>query len=226
MPSSADATKRSTKSKSISKKPVASIRKKAQTRRKKATQATNEESSGDDIAESSPNMVQNQSSSLLDDASTTSNMNLDTDTIPLSETPVVDTDTESVDDDTNQSSVWSYASKLSNGKAQCNKCKRILSCKDHSTSSVRKHLVMCANLHQFTSTQRKRSSLITPEKLKYYRQLVIKCIIMDGRGFSDLRKPGMANFLQEVLPGQLFLLTRTVSGCMLVNCVPMNNNEW
>lgn len=225
MPSSADATKLSKKSKSISKKPTAAPRKKAQTRKKKATQVINEESSGDDVGESSPSTIQNQSSSLPGDTSTTSNLTLDIDMMPSSETPVVDTDTESADDRTNVSSVWSYASKLSNDKAQCNKCKRILSCKDHSTSSVRKHLVMCSNLLQFTSTKRKRSSLITPEKLKHYRQLAIKCIIMDGRGFSDLHKPGMASFLQEVLPGQLFLLCRIVLGCMVVNCVSMSNNE-
>ena len=186
----------------------------------------NEESSGDDdFDESSPSSIQNRSSLLPDDRSTTSHTNLNTDTVRLPETPVVDIDTESADDNITESSVWSYASKLSNEKAQCNKCKRILSCKDHSTSSVRQHLVMCSNLHQFTSTKRKRSSLITPEKLKHYRQLVIKCISMDGRGFSDLQKPGMANFLQEVLPDQLFLLTRIVSWRMVVNCVSMNYNE-
>ena len=211
MPSSADATKRSKKPKSISKQTAAHLRKKAPTRKKKATQAINSESSGDDFDGSSSSTIQNRSSSLSDDTATTSNMNFDTDMIPSSETPIVDAKTESTDDNITESSVCSYASKLSNEKAQCNKCKRILSCKDHSTPSVRKHLVMCGNLHQFTSTKRKRSSLITPEKLKHYRQLVIKCISMDGRGFSDLQKPGMANFSQEVLPGQLFLSTRIVS---------------
>ena len=157
----------------------------------------------------------------------TSDMNPNTDMSGSSETPVVDTDADHADDSITAPSVWLYASKLPNGKAQCNKCKRILSCKDHSTSSVRKHLVMCANLQQFASVQRKRSSLITPEKLKHYRQLAIKCIIMDGRGFSDLQKPGMANFLQEILPGQISSLDlyRFSNNNSHLCIISMNRNE-
>jgi hypothetical protein len=121
MSSSVDATKQSRKLKSISKKTTAPIRKRAQTRKKKATQAINDESSGDDFDESSSSTIQNRSSSILDDTSTTRNMNFDTEMIPFPETPVVDIDTESADDNIKESSVWSYASKLSNDKAQCNK---------------------------------------------------------------------------------------------------------
>ena len=51
-----------------------------------------------------------------------------------------------------RSEVWNYATKLENGRAKCHNCNREISCKDHSTSGLRRHLHRCINISKFTST--------------------------------------------------------------------------
>lgn len=98
-------------------------------------------------------------------------------------------------------SVWSYASKIKDNQAQCNKCKKVLSCKDSSTTGIRKHLVSCAKLTQFTRVVKRNRSTINPEEKRRLNALATQCIIRDGRTFGDLRKPGIAKFINELLPG-------------------------
>ena len=45
-----------------------------------------------------------------------------------------------------KSEVWDYAVKLNNGKAKCKKCHREISCTDHSTSGLRRHLLSCQKI--------------------------------------------------------------------------------
>ncbi|CAF1498779.1 unnamed protein product [Adineta ricciae] len=60
---------------------------------------------------------------------------------------------ESTDVDSRKSEVWRYAEKLPGGKAKCNSCELIISCKDHNTTGIRRHLSRCLNLSQFISVK-------------------------------------------------------------------------
>jgi hypothetical protein len=101
-----------------------------------------------------------------------------------------------------KSEVWDYATKLHNGKVKCHKCNREISCKDHSTTGLRRHLQRCLNISKFISNaHRSSNSTINNDMKKKLNELVYKCIIEDGRSFGDLRKPGMARFIEEILPG-------------------------
>jgi hypothetical protein len=103
-----------------------------------------------------------------------------------------------------KSLVWNYAAKSENGKAKCLKCNKEVSYKDHSTTSLRRHLHRCQNLAIFASKKNILSSQVpaSNEMKQKINDLVYKCIVQDGRSFGDLRKQGMARLLQEILPGK------------------------
>ena len=60
-----------------------------------------------------------------------------------------DDEKEDSDFNTLKSEVWRYATKLHNGKVKCNKCDREISCKDYSTTGLRRHLCCCLKLPSF-----------------------------------------------------------------------------
>jgi len=100
-----------------------------------------------------------------------------------------------------KSEVWDYATKLSNNKAKCHNCNREISCQDHSTSGLRRHLRRCANVLKFAPVSHPSRNGINRDVKKKLNELVYRCIIEDGRSFGDLRKPGMAHLLHGILPG-------------------------
>ena len=101
-----------------------------------------------------------------------------------------------------KSDVWKYAKKLTNDKAKCNNCNKEISCKDHSTSGLRRHLNSCIHGVKFISSTKNTTKItISNDMKKKLHELVYQCIIRDGRSFGDLRKPGMARLLEEIAPG-------------------------
>lgn len=108
--------------------------------------------------------------------------------------------------DPTRSLVWDHATKMDNEKATCHKCQREIGCKGHSTSGLRRHLYSCLGLQQFKTGNgrsgiRKRTEL-SATVVRKFNSLVYDCIIKDGRSFGDLRKPGLARLLSEMLPGK------------------------
>ena len=122
----------------------------------------------------------------------------------IDQSQLTDLSQEENDTEYPTSGVWKYATKLSNGKAKCLKCHREISCKDHSTTTLRRHLHRCQNISKFASSSGGHSSKtsISADVKKKFHDLVYKCIIQDSRSFGDLRKPGMARLLGEMLPGK------------------------
>ncbi|CAF4657409.1 unnamed protein product, partial [Rotaria socialis] len=105
------------------------------------------------------------------------------------------------DGDTLKSEVWNYATKLNNGKAKCNNCNREISCEDHSTTDLRRHLFRCIKIPSFMSHRNDSSiSSIGHDLKRRLNELVYKCIIEDGRTFGDLRKPGIIRLLEDIVP--------------------------
>lgn len=113
----------------------------------------------------------------------------------------VDQTQEKSDAPPTKSEVWDYATKLSNNKAKCHNCNREISCKDHSTTGLRRHLRRCANVLKFAPVSHPSRNGINRDVKKKLNELAYRCIIEDGRGFGDLRKPGIARLLHEILPG-------------------------
>ena len=76
----------------------------------------------------------NGASSYLNDSAKTNHVAANSISMEECQSPTADIQMNDSGDDDKSTSVWSYALKLSHDKAQCKKCKRIISCKDHSTS--------------------------------------------------------------------------------------------
>ncbi|CAF1489878.1 unnamed protein product [Adineta steineri] len=148
-------------------------------------------------------------------SSTSNSTNTTTATTNINEIQVEDLSTDNIPEPdehiTMKSEVWDYATKMPNGKAKCNKCKKDYSCKDHNTSSLRRHLNQCLNTSKFSSNENKTSTKkIDNERKKKLNELVYQCVIQDGRNFGDLRKPGMIRLLNEIVPGYTPPTHRTV----------------
>ncbi|CAF0858649.1 unnamed protein product [Adineta steineri] len=116
-------------------------------------------------------------------------------------------DTNSMDtdqtNDNNVTSVWNYMEKQKNEKAKC-KCGVILSRKNGATTGLRKHLYQVHKLQEFgvTSTKiRSKSCQISPEQKKKIDSLIIKCIIEDGRSFSDMGQSGILKVFDHLVEG-------------------------
>jgi hypothetical protein len=110
------------------------------------------------------------------------------------------------------SQVWKYAIRCPNSNyATCCLCpdNKQISTNNGSTSTLRKHLISKHNIHELVLSDDKRrstkSSLISIKKKQALHGLFIDCIIMDGRTFNDLHKPGMKKILQELIPGRFLL---------------------
>ena len=80
--------------------------------------------------------------------------------------------------------------------------------RDHlsGTTGLGRHLYSCLGLQQFKTGNgrsgiRKRTKL-SATVVRKFNSLVYDCIIKDGRSFGDLRKPGLARLLSEMLPGK------------------------
>ena len=101
------------------------------------------------------------------------------------------------------SEVWKYATKLSNGRAQCHNCDKQISCKDHNTSGIRRHLYRCMRISKFAPVNSVTfEKSIGNDMRQKLSELVYKCIIEDGRCFGVLRKPGITRLFKGILPGK------------------------
>ncbi|CAF3826359.1 unnamed protein product [Rotaria sp. Silwood1] len=103
--------------------------------------------------------------------------------------------------------VWQYAIRCPNSNySTCCLCpdNKQISTHNGSTSTLRKHLIAKHHIYELALPNSKRTSTassISVNRKKELHNLAIVCIIRDGRTFSDLQKPGMKKFLQELIPG-------------------------
>ena len=107
------------------------------------------------------------------------------------------------------SNVWQYALRDGNQNfATCCLCpdnKRI-STNNGSTSTLRRHLIVQHNKHELILPLKKRKhiqSTFSEIKKQELHNLIINCIVRDGRTFNDFEKPGTKKLLQELVPGKI-----------------------
>ncbi|CAF1428121.1 unnamed protein product [Adineta ricciae] len=114
-----------------------------------------------------------------------------------------DTD-QALPNDANATYLWNYMVKQDNQKAKCKLCDVLLSRKNGSTTGLRKHLYQIHKLQPFgttsTKSRPKRCSLSTEQK-KRLDSLIIKCIIEDGRSFSDISQSGIVKVFDHLVEG-------------------------
>lgn len=104
--------------------------------------------------------------------------------------------------------VWNYMVKLKDEKAKC-ACGDILSRKNGATTCMRKHLFQVHKLQAFgvTSTKsRLKSCQLLPEQKKKLYSLIIKCIIEDGRSFSDMNQSGIRKVFDHLVEGKKYTI--------------------
>jgi hypothetical protein len=107
--------------------------------------------------------------------------------------------------DNNLSNLWDYMTKQENQKAKCNKCNKILSRQNGATSGLRKHLFHVHKVQSFgiiSENSRSKSSEISTEDKEKLDSILINCIAQDGRGFDDMRRPGMLKVFNHLAPGE------------------------
>ena len=104
--------------------------------------------------------------------------------------------------------VWQYATRSNDRNyAICNLCpvdKRI-SANNGSTSTLRRHLISKhgkTELIVHDDKTKTPSISISSQRKKYLHDLLINCIVRDGRVFRDFEKPGIRQVLTEAFPGE------------------------
>jgi 3-oxoacyl-(acyl-carrier-protein) synthase len=129
------------------------------------------------------------------------------------------------------SNLWEHMSKQLNEKAKCEICGVVLSRQNGSTTGLRKHLFRIDKMAEFAVTSTKRaskSSQLSVDEKKKLHALIINCIIEDGRGFNDTRRPGLMKVLNHLAPGKEKRNTRLISICsslkgiLLLTATPSN----
>ncbi|CAF4825681.1 unnamed protein product [Rotaria sp. Silwood1] len=102
------------------------------------------------------------------------------------------------------SRVWLYAKKSDDGQeAACLLCDYTCSCRSHSTSTIRQHLII---KHNKLDLILKSSSVLAKFKISEglkneLHQLCYYAIIKDGRPFNDLNKIGITALINKLCPG-------------------------
>lgn len=79
-----------------------------------------------------------------------------------------------------------------------------MSTNNGSTSTLRKHLISVHNLNHLALPTKKNQatkSSITLNKKRELDNLLVNCVVKDGRTFSDLQKSGLKKVLHELVPG-------------------------
>ena len=112
-----------------------------------------------------------------------------------------------------QSNVWKYAYRDRDTPewAICKICPvfpnpKRLSLKAGSTSALRKHSVNVHNkteLETVAKTGRRQVVSLSTSGRDRLHQLLFDAVVIDGRSFSDFRKPGFSRFLNEIVPGRV-----------------------
>lgn len=106
--------------------------------------------------------------------------------------------------DNNVTNIWNYMEKQKNEKAKCI-CGAILSRKNGATTGLRKHLYQVHKLQAFGVTSKKfrsKSCQLSSEQKKKIDSLIIKCIIEDGRSFSDMSQSGILKVFDHLVEGK------------------------
>jgi hypothetical protein len=105
------------------------------------------------------------------------------------------------------SNVWKYATREAGTDFSicclCADNKRISS-NNGSTSTLRKHLISVHNLHHLALPTKKNESTkssISLNKKRELDNLLVNCVVKDGRTFNDLQKSGLKKVLHELVPG-------------------------
>jgi hypothetical protein len=110
--------------------------------------------------------------------------------------------TLNVNDD---SKLWDCMTKQENEKAKCNICGVILSRKNGATTGLRKHLYQVHKLKPFGITSpksRSKSYHLSIDEKKKLDSLIIRCVIEDGRSFSDMRQSGILKVFNHLVQGK------------------------
>ena len=101
--------------------------------------------------------------------------------------------------------LWNYMMKQQTKKAKYNICGVILSRTHAATSGLGMHLYRVHKIEPFGKASTKSSSkfhqLSIDEKNKL-GLLMIKCIIEDGRSFSDIRQSGILKIFNHLVQGK------------------------
>ena len=117
----------------------------------------------------------------------------------------IDHTNEVESNDTDDANLWNYMMKQQNEKAKCHICGVVLSRKNGATTGLRKHLHKIHKLEAFgiTSTKsRSKPSQFSIEQKKKLDSLIIKCIIEDGRSFSDMGQSGIQKVFDHLVQGK------------------------
>ncbi|CAF2193906.1 unnamed protein product [Rotaria magnacalcarata] len=110
-----------------------------------------------------------------------------------------------------QSDVWKYFQRIDSEEklyAKClvQKCPKLLSTPQHSTTTLFRHL---RDVHKIDEFRKKKKEKIVhnriqkriPEKLKRtLDRAIVKAIVEDGRSFGDFSKSGFRKFIELALP--------------------------
>ena len=101
---------------------------------------------------------------------------------------------------------------------------KCLLCNDDDTLSAtkkqdgnqRKHIGIFHKKREFLypsqiKQSEKKTPNISPEKKRQLDDAAIDCIVLDGRSFTDFKKPGMQKFLNIAVPGYVGPSRYTVS---------------
>ncbi|CAF3910994.1 unnamed protein product [Rotaria sp. Silwood1] len=108
------------------------------------------------------------------------------------------------------SQVWRYAVRHADPNyAVCCLCKdnKRISTNNGSTSTLRKHLIFKHNMRELILPHQQRKCKYSSTNItnkKQLHELLISCVIRDGRTFNDFQKSGFKKVLQELVPGHYF----------------------
>ncbi|CAM4985041.1 unnamed protein product [Rotaria socialis] len=104
------------------------------------------------------------------------------------------------------SAVWEFATKSDDGKhATCKLCNYTCTSSNHSTSTIRHHLIQKhKKYHLLLNTKASSSSTnirVSEHVKKELHNLCYNAIITDSRTFNDFRKEGMMTIFNRLMPG-------------------------
>ena len=163
-----------------------------------STDTINSASSSDNNTASSCNKSNNTASSSSDTGSTSTSL------LPIN-----------IIGRKSTSTVWLYAIKSDDGKmATCRLCDYTCSVVDHSTSTIRYHLIREHDKHDLIMKRPSTSSSephVSEHLKRDLHSLCYRSIIIDQRPFNDFQKNGIVAIFNKLCPGKKEFSTYTTS---------------
>jgi hypothetical protein len=107
-----------------------------------------------------------------------------------------------------RSKVWLYAKKSEdNQSASCQLCDFTCSVVDHSTSTIRYHLIREHDRHDLIvkSLSTSKTPQISEHLKRELHSLCYRAIIIDQCSFNDFRKNGIIDIFKKICPGNIFV---------------------